>query len=383
MKRVLLVFGTRPEAIKMAPLVHALGEHGRLQPVVCLTAQHREMVDQALAQFDIRPDYDLDLMQPGQTLASLTGRMIEQLGPIFREAAADAVLVQGDTTSTMCGALGAFYHHVPVGHIEAGLRTGDMRAPFPEEMNRVMTTRLATWHFAATNQNRETLLKEGVCPDSVFVTGNTVIDALFLTRDRIDSGDHRDPATAEVIARFPRPYVLITGHRRESFGEGFERICGAIRTLAERHAELDFVYPVHLNPNVQAPVQRTLGGVSNVHLLPPQSYEPFVALMSRARVILTDSGGVQEEAPALGKPTLVMRDKTERVEGLGGGVLLVGTDKRRIVNETQRLLSDSLHYARMAAAASPYGDGSAARRIVARLAAELGEDAGRIICRAA
>jgi UDP-N-acetylglucosamine 2-epimerase (non-hydrolysing) len=370
MKRVALIFGTRPEAIKMAPLYRALQRHPGLQPQICLTAQHREMVDQVLSLFDLQPDVDLDLMQPGQTLCDLTGRMLQRLGPALEELKPDAVLVQGDTTSTLAGALAAFYLRIPVGHVEAGLRTGDLASPFPEEMNRVVTTRMATWHFAATTQNRDNLLAEGIPAGRVDVTGNTVIDALFLIRERIAQGV-ASPETAELLGRFERRYVLITGHRRESFGGGFERICAAIRRLAVDHPQVDFVYPVHLNPQVQKPVREWLGAVANVHLLPPLGYESFVALMCRAHLILTDSGGVQEEAPALGKPTLVFRDKTERTEGLGGGVTLVGTETERIVAAVDRLLLDAAEYHRMATASSPYGDGSAAERIVATLAREL------------
>ena len=282
--------------------------------------------------------------------------------------------MQGDTTSTFCGALSAFYHHIPIGHVEAGLRTGDLSAPFPEEANRVLTTRIANWHFAATDQNRERLLAESVPDDQILITGNTVIDALFLVREQIESGRASDE-TKSLRERFQRPYVLITGHRRESFGGGFERICSAISTLAERFPEIDWVYPVHLNPNVQQPVRESLGAHDNIHLLDPQPYEPFVGLMSGARAILTDSGGVQEEAPALGKPTLVMRDKTERTEGLGGGVCLVGTDAERIVSEMSHLLTDESHYQSMATAASPYGDGTAAREIVDFIAAKVDEGA--------
>lgn len=371
MKRIALIFGTRPEAIKMAPLVQALQEHGDLTPLVCVTGQHREMVAQVLSLFQILPAVDLNLMQPGQTLSDLTARMLQRLGPVLAELAPDAVLVQGDTTSTLCGALAAFYQHIPVGHVEAGLRTGDLRAPFPEELNRVVTTRLAAWHFAATAHNRDALLAEGVPADRIHVTGNTVIDALHLVRRRMEQGK-TSPETAALLARFPRPFVLITGHRRESFHGGLDRICIAIRTLAARHPAVDWVYPVHLNPNVQRPVREHLSGLANVHLLPPLGYEAFVALMCRARLILTDSGGVQEEAPALGKPTLILRDKTERTEGLGGGVELVGTAPDRILAAAERLLTDPAAYHRMATARSPYGDGDAARRIVHILARELG-----------
>jgi len=347
----------------MAPLVKALERHPGFDPQVVVTAQHREMLDQILELFEIAPHVDLNLMQPGQTLAGLTSRVVEKLGPVIASLKPDVVLVQGDTTTTFCGALSAFYENVPIGHLEAGLRTGDLREPFPEEMNRVLTTRLARWHFPATENNRQTLLNEGVDPKSVFVTGNSVIDALLQVRDRIEAGQ-RSAQTAELIERFQRPYVLVTGHRRESFGGGFESICRAIAKLAKQHPEFDIVYPVHLNPNVQEPVRRILSRVSNVHLIDPLPYEPFVAMMCRAYFILTDSGGVQEEAPSLGKPVLVMRDKTERQEGLDGGVRLVGTDETRILSESEKLITDEAHYRSMAEATNPYGDGKTSDRVL-------------------
>ena len=352
-KPVMLIFGTRPEAVKMAPVIQALEAHPRLRPVVCLTAQHRQMLDQVMDFFGLQADHDLDLMQPGQSLNLLAGNILQALAPVLVQERPAAVLVQGDTTSTFCGALAAFHERIPVGHIEAGLRTGDLSAPFPEEANRLLTTRLARWHFAPTERNRDNLLAEGVPSDRIHVTGNTVIDALLWARERV-----RPPQG------FVRPFVLITGHRRESFGAGFESICRAIAQLAGSHPELDFVYPVHLNPQVQEPVRLLLGGLPNVRLLEPLAYPEFVALMDRASFILTDSGGVQEEAPSLGKPVLVMRETTERTEGLEGGVRLVGTSAERIVAESERLLSDPLHYRRMAEAANPYGDGQAAERIV-------------------
>ncbi len=372
-KSVLLVFGTRPEAIKLAPVYRALQQQGTLKPMVCLTGQHREMIAPVLKLFDIRPDVDLALMRPGQTLGDLTGRMLVALDPVLQSLAPDVVVVQGDTTSTLCGGLAAFYRRIPVAHVEAGLRTGDMHSPFPEELNRVATTRVATWHFAATAANRDQLLAEGVPDEQIFVTGNPVIDALFEVRDRIDRGCTSEE-TRRLCARFTRRFVLITGHRRESFGPGFARICQAIRSLAERFPDVDWVYPVHLNPQVQRPVHEALGCLANVHLLPPQSYEPFVALMCRAELVLTDSGGVQEEAPALGKPTLVMREKTERTECLGSGATLVGTSVQRIVSEASSWLSQSTNE-RIVSSEQPYGDGQAARRIAGHLAEALSSPA--------
>lgn len=370
MKRVMVVFGTRPEAIKMAPVIQALEAHPELEPYVCVTAQHRQMLDHILALFGITPDHDLNLMQPGQDLASLTARIIERLTPVIEAAKPDALLVQGDTTTTFCAALAAFYAKVPVGHIEAGLRTGDKHAPFPEEINRLLTTRLADWHFAPTANNREALLKEGVDAASVHITGNTVIDALLWMKEHLHQGYYQ-ASFADLATRFTRPFILVTGHRRESFGTGFENICQALRQLASNHPELDFIYPVHLNPNVQEPVRRILSEASNIHLIEPQGYESFVYLMDQAHLVLTDSGGVQEEAPSLGKPVLVMRDKTERTEGLDAGVRLVGTSTAKIVAECERLLTDQDHYRAMSEAANPYGDGKAAERIVDLLARHL------------
>ncbi len=356
----------------MCPMAQTLREHPDFEPVVCVTAQHRQMLDQILELFAIKPEYDLNLMQPGQTLAGLTSKIIDSLTPVLKAVRPDAILVQGDTTTTFASGLAAFYENVPIGHLEAGLRTGDIRAPFPEEMNRVLTTRIASWHFAATERNRQTLVAEGVPSDKVFVTGNSVIDALLQVRDRIDRGQC-SAETTSLMARFHQPYVLVTGHRRESFGTGFESICRAIRALALAHPELDVVYPVHLNPNVQEPVRRILSDVPNVKLIDPLSYEPFVALMCRSKFILTDSGGVQEEAPSLGKPVLVMRDKTERQEGLDGGVRLVGTDEAKILSESERLLTDAAHYRQMAEAINPYGDGQTCPRIAGLLKMLLGE----------
>ncbi|MES9899843.1 MAG: UDP-N-acetylglucosamine 2-epimerase (non-hydrolyzing) [Sedimenticola sp.] len=369
MKQILVAFGTRPEAIKMAPVIHALKAHPRLHPIVCVTAQHRQMLDQVLELFDIVPDYDLDLMRPGQDLAGLSARILEQMSPILKECRPDAVLVQGDTTTVLCAALSAFYQQIPVGHVEAGLRTGDLSSPFPEEANRVLATRLSRWHFAPTRLNCDNLIRDNVAKEVIYETGNTVIDALLWVRERINNNL---PIEAKDILRNLRNrFILVTGHRRESFGSGFENICSALVTLATRHPEVDIVYPVHLNPNVQEPVQRLLGEYDNIHLIEPQGYATFVALMNQSYLILTDSGGVQEEAPSLGKPVLVMRDKTERTEGLTGGVRLVGTYSEAIIAETEQLLSDDDHYQAMATAKNPYGDGTAAHRIVDILANDL------------
>lgn len=369
MKKILVAFGTRPEAIKMAPVIQALQAHPRLQPVICVTAQHRQMLDQVLELFGIVPDYDLDLMRPGQDLASLSARILEQISPILRQCKPDAVLVQGDTTTVLCAALAAFYQQIPVGHIEAGLRTGDLSSPFPEEANRVLATRLSRWHFAPTRLNHDNLLRDNVAEATIHITGNTVIDALLWVREQM-AGAPPAEVTA-LLGRLKERFILVTGHRRESFGSGFENICTALATVADRHPEVDIVYPVHLNPNVQEPVKRLLGERDNIHLIEPLGYQAFVALMDRSYLILTDSGGIQEEAPSLGKPVLVMRDKTERTEGLEGGVRLVGTESERIVAETERLLTDSSHYHAMATAKNPYGDGTAARQIIDILADDL------------
>lgn len=366
--RVLSVFGTRPEAIKMAPVVRTLGEDPRFSGRVCVTGQHRQMLDAVLKLFEIRPDDDLDIMRPGQDLTDITTRVLRGLREIFREAKPDVVLVHGDTTTAFAAALAAFYAGIPVGHVEAGLRTGDLSAPFPEEANRVLVDRLARWYFAPTAHAAAVLAAEGVASDRVFVTGNTVIDALLDVQSRAE----RQPVEAcrapwgsafEPIQAGNRA-VLITGHRRESFGSGFEEICRAIRDLARARPDVHFVYPVHLNPQVQTPVQAHLAGLANVHLLPPMDYVPFVRLMGRSTLILTDSGGIQEEAPGLGKPVLVMREKTERPEGVEAGtVALVGADHHRIVEGVSRLLDDEREYNRMASAVNPYGDGHAAQRI--------------------
>ena len=370
-KKVMVVFGTRPEAIKMAPVVHALQAHPGLEAQVVVTAQHRQMLDQVLDIFAIRPDADLDIMQPGQTLPDLTARIMQAMTPVFAQFKPDLVLVHGDTSTTLSTALSAFYARVPIGHVEAGLRTGDMQAPWPEEMNRRLTAPLCKVHFAPTARSRQNLLREGVAADTVHVTGNTVIDALLEVDERLRTDE---ALVRQMRARFPfldpqRKLVLVTGHRRENFGEGFERICMALGRLARRD-DIQVVYPVHLNPNVQEPVRRHLHGLDNVHLIEPQDYVPFVYLMQQSHVILTDSGGVQEEAPSLGKPVLVMRETTERPEAVDAGtVRLVGTDIERIVSQIDSLLDDPADYLRMSAAHNPYGDGKAGRRIAELIAA--------------
>lgn len=370
--RVMSVFGTRPEAIKMAPVVRALAAAPGVESLVCVTAQHRQMLDQVLDLFEIRPDDDLDVMRPGQTLHGLTARILDGLGPVLAARRPDVVLVHGDTTTTLAATLAAFYSGVPVGHVEAGLRTGDLRAPFPEEANRVLADRLCTWLFAPTTRSADNLRAEGVPESRIFVTGNTVIDALLLARKKAAAAPLTDFAAAFGPALGPiagdGPLVLVTGHRRESFGDGFAQICAALRTLALRHPGVDFVYPVHLNPNVQGPVYDTLSGLANVHLIAPLDYLPFVRLMDRSTLILTDSGGVQEEAPSLGKPVLVMREVTERPEGVDAGtVRLVGASAPRIIAGVEELLFDGVAAARMRLAHNPYGDGQASGRILAAL----------------
>lgn len=370
--KVLTVFGTRPEAIKMAPLVKHLQAVEGISSRVCVTAQHRQMLDQVLDLFEIKPDHDLNLMRPGQDLVSITTEILQSLKPVLAQERPDIVLVHGDTTTTFAATLSAFYQRIPVGHVEAGLRTGNLYSPWPEEANRKLTGALARLHFAPTAVSRDNLLRENVPEANIVVTGNTVIDALLNVRAKLEASAE---LSTTLGARFPflRPgarLLLITGHRRENFGDGFERICRAIATLARRYPDMDLVYPVHLNPNVREPVNRLLSGIANVHLIEPQDYLPFVYLMTRATVILTDSGGIQEEAPALGKPVLVMRDTTERPEAIAAGTArLVGTDEASIADGVTLLLDDPAEYRRMAFAHNPYGDGQACERIARSLLA--------------
>ena len=362
MHKVLLIFGTRPEAIKLCPVIRSLSEPPtRFDVRVCVTAQHRGMLDQVLQAFDVRPHHDLDLMLPGQTLFQSTSRILAGLEAVLQAERPSMVIVQGDTTTTLCGALAGFYLHIAVAHVEAGLRTGDMRQPFPEEMNRVLTSRLADLHFAATEQAAANLRREGVMADSIHVTGNTGIDAVLFVREGLVEGRLRGREWPELDPS--KKLIVVTAHRRESFGDGFERICRALRELADR-PDVQVVYPVHPNPNVQDPVQRLLAGHPNVQLIEPLSYVPFVDLMRRAYLLVTDSGGIQEEGPSLGKPIVVLRDKTERPEAvLAGTVKLVGTDQRRIVSEVTSLLDDRNAYQAMARVHNPYGDGRASGRI--------------------
>lgn len=364
--KVLSVFGTRPEAIKMAPVVLRLAANPAFDSRVCVTAQHRSMLDSVLECFAIRPDVDLDVMRESQSLCGIAARVLGGLEPVLRSLRPDRVLVHGDTTTTLAASIAAFYNHAPVGHVEAGLRTGDLRAPWPEEANRKVTAVVTDLHFAPTERARRALLAEGVPASAIEVTGNTVIDALFLARARLRRDRALEAAIAERFAFLSRErrLVLVTGHRRESFGAGFESICRALAELARRHPDIEILYPVHLNPQVREPVFRILGGLPSVHLIEPVDYLPFVHLMDRAHLIVTDSGGIQEEAPSLGKPVLVMREVTERPEAVEAGtVRLVGTDFARILEETGRLLTDAAAYRRMATAVNPYGDGRAAERI--------------------
>ena len=372
-KKILLVFGTRPEAIKMAPLVKTLQNDAAFEIKVCVTAQHRQMLDQVLTLFDIQPDFDLNLMKTGQDLYDITSGVLLGLKSVLLQWRPDAVLVHGDTSTTFAASLAAFYQRIPVGHVEAGLRTGNLYSPWPEEANRKLTTALAQWHFAPTATSRANLLKEGVSASSIHVTGNTVIDALLQVREKmVNSLPMRQQFDQMFSFLEPqRRLVLVTGHRRENFGEGFERICQALTRIAREQPDVQIVYPVHLNPQVQEPVKRLLGSIDNVFLIEPQDYLPFVYLMDKSALILTDSGGIQEEAPSLAKPVLVMRDTTERPEAVEAGtVKLVGTDARKIASEASVLLNDPQAYNAMAFAHNPYGDGQASQRIAQALLQE-------------
>ena len=366
---ILFFFGTRPEAIKMAPLIKELQRHpDAFEVKVCVSAQHREMLDQVLDFFEIRPDFDLNIMKPGQDLFDITAMALQGIREVFLSYRPDWLFVQGDTTTTFAGALGAFYEKVRVAHIEAGLRSFNRQSPFPEETNRILTTHLSDLHFAPTDTARRNLLREGIPPDRVFVVGNTSIDALFLCLKLIEGKGRHDVESLRPV-NFAKKIILVTGHRRESFGAPFEDICHALREIA-LEKDVEIVYPVHLNPNVQKPVFGILRGIPNIHLIEPLDYSSFVWLMNKSCLIITDSGGVQEEAPSLGKPVLVMREVTERVEGVEAGTaVLVGTDRGRIVAGARRLLSDRGEYERMARAVNPYGDGTACRKIAEKLAA--------------
>ena len=368
--KTLCIFGTRPEAIKMAPLVIALAADERFEAKVCVTGQHREMLDQVLDLFAITPDFDLNIMKPGQDLTDVTTAILQGLKSVLSEFKPDIVLVHGDTATTFAASVAAYYQQIPVGHVEAGLRTGNLYSPWPEEGNRKLTGALAKLNFAPTDTSKENLLREGISADNIIVTGNTVIDALLDVVKRLDQ-DTALLTKASAPAEFldpARKLILVTGHRRESFGDGFERICHALIEVAQQHPEVDIVYPVHLNPNVREPVNRLLNGISNIHLIAPLDYLPFVHMMSRSHIILTDSGGIQEEAPSLGKPVLVMRDTTERPEAVSAGtVKLVGTNTADIVRELNRLLQDREAYQAMSYAHNPYGDGKACKRILEAL----------------
>jgi len=382
MKKVILVFGTRPEAIKMAPLVKAYQtQPDKFQTIVCVTAQHREMLDQVLSIFDITPDYDLDIMKAGQDLYDVTSRVLLGLRDVFSECKPDLVLVHGDTSTSTTAALAAFYQQIPVGHVEAGLRTHNLYSPWPEEANRQLTGRLAKYHFAPTELSKQNLLREGINEADIYVTGNTVIDALHLALNKIESDPELKKSMDSTLQSkgycfdsscversqntlAARKIILVTGHRRENHGQGFINICSALKQIAEKYPNADIVYPVHLNPNVQKPVYELLNGLDNVYLIEPLEYLPFLHLMSQSTIVLTDSGGIQEEAPGLGKPVIVMRDTTERPEAVDAGtVKLVGTSTELIVSEISRLLDDKTYYENMSRANNPYGDGLACRRI--------------------
>lgn len=379
MKKIMLVFGTRPEAIKMAPLVKKFEEYPeQFETIVCVTGQHREMLDQVLTIFDIKPDYDLNIMKQGQDLYDVTARVLTGMRDVLKEAQPDVVLVHGDTTTSTAAALASFYQQIPVGHVEAGLRTHNIYSPWPEEMNRQITGRIATYHFAPTPLSKQNLLAEAVKESDISITGNTVIDALYMVVDKIKNDNALDSELNALLVKAGydvnrlaggKKLVLITGHRRENFGDGFINMCSAIKTLTEKYPEVDFVYPMHLNPNVRKPIHEVFGedlsGLSNMFFIEPLEYLSFVYLMEKSTIVLTDSGGIQEEAPGLGKPVLVMRDTTERPEALEAGtVKLVGTNYDKIVNEVSALLDNEDYYNEMSRAVNPYGDGLACERIV-------------------
>ena len=370
MKKILLVFGTRPEAIKMAPLVKAFENEPTIESKVCVTAQHREMLDQVLEMFNITPDYDLNLMRPGQDLYDITANVLLGMKSVLEDFKPDFILVHGDTTTTSSASLAAFYQKIKVGHVEAGLRTGDIYSPWPEEANRQITGVLANYHFAPTTTSQNNLLKENKDSKNIIVTGNTVIDALFLALDQIENNSGLkdkiiDSINSQYELKDNKKIILVTGHRRENFGDGFINICEALKTIATKNPDIDIVYPVHLNPNVQKPVKEILSNTPNVYLINPLQYESFIYMMNKSYFIITDSGGVQEEAPSLGKPVLVMRDTTERPEAVEAGtVKLVGTNKEAIIQEAQKLLDDEKEYNKMSKAHNPYGDGKACERIV-------------------
>lgn len=384
--KVLLAFGTRPEAIKMAPLVKALQADSHFEVIVAVTAQHREMLDQVLSLFEVKPDYDLNLMKSGQDLYDITTGVLLGMRDILQKESPDIVLVHGDTATTFAASLAAFYARIPVGHVEAGLRTHDLYSPWPEEANRQLTGRLAKLHFAPTERNRHDLLAEQIPDESIIVTGNTVIDALHWVINKIETDAELQSSIQSQLTEAglsvdlqDKKFVLVTGHRRENFGKGFENICEALKQLATTHPDVHFVYPVHLNPNVQKPVRRLLAGLENVHLIEPLGYEPFVHLMQQCYLVLTDSGGVQEEAPGLGKPVLVMRDTTERPEAVEAGtVKLVGTSVAAIVNEVSELISNPQAYAVMSRAHNPYGDGNACAVIRECLSSSKGYEVDKV-----
>ncbi|MFK8060256.1 MAG: non-hydrolyzing UDP-N-acetylglucosamine 2-epimerase [Polaribacter sp.] len=365
MKKNLIIFGTRPEAIKMAPLVNKFLLDSRFQTKVCVTGQHREMLDQVLDFFNIVPDYDLNLMKPNQNLYNLTGEVITGLKPILESYQPDFVYVHGDTTTTMAASIASFYFGAKVCHIEAGLRTNNKLSPFPEEVNRQIAGRVATYHFAPTQKSKENLTKENISEESILITGNTVIDALLDSISRVKNINNSEVKEIKSNVNLENRIILVTGHRRENHGQGFVSICEALKEIAINNPKIEIVYPVHFNPNVLEPVNKLLRGVKNIHLLKPLSYPTFVWLMSQSYLIITDSGGIQEEAPSLGKPVLVMRNTTERPEALvAGTVILVGTDKDEIVNETQNLLNNSEKYTAMSTLYNPYGDGKACEKII-------------------